>query len=302
MATEKNGNAVWLGQAALQLAFADDTELCFRTQTVLRMGRWPITTLRADIVGDDEGPGDRQDWKEEVLLQGPLELAGIWGIPSTHWDDLTHYYHQPACEAISLHFARPDANRNRESDWYLTLFDKRVEGGKVRRTCTLPPSPYGTPWQRLACDEAGGALPAVQAAFAKDFAHWRFELPLEDVVMRRAAEFDDGSDGIHGWFIRYRFGRDERGEYLDYDSDHRMCGPSYARVYADGTQMARGEEDAITDVELMPATVHPETPQPPDWIVAGSQLKPVQANDWRGLLVALAMLAFLGWLAFGQSE
>jgi hypothetical protein len=57
----------------------------------------------------------------------------------------------------------------------------------------------------------------IAQAFKKDFAHWGLELPLELLESRQAAFIHS-----EGWLIQYKFGRDKRGENLDYYACHRM--------------------------------------------------------------------------------
>lgn len=61
--------------------------------------------------------------------------------------------------------------------------------------------------------------------------------------MKRQAckDIDDGLEGVTCWDISIAFGRDEQGEFLDVDSDHRKCGPSYHRIHEDGHITTRDE-------------------------------------------------------------
>lgn len=66
--------------------------------------------------------------------------------------------------------------------------------------------------------------------FAASFAHWGLTLPIADVVRRRSGVLRRG-----GWVVQYLFGKNDRGEYLDYYSRHRMTEDGHFRLYADGS-------------------------------------------------------------------
>lgn len=68
--------------------------------------------------------------------------------------------------------------------------------------------------------------------FNTQFAHWEIVLPPEDVAQRKR-----GKILIGGWAIWYLFGADEKGEYLDYYSIHRMGG-DHCRIYESGEKHA----------------------------------------------------------------
>lgn len=74
-----------------------------------------------------------------------------------------------------------------------------------------------------------GPLGLLKLRFAESFAAWAIALPEDDVVCRRR-----GSIAVGGWSISYLFGSDEKGEYLDCYSHHRMTSDSHVRLYADG--------------------------------------------------------------------
>jgi len=65
--------------------------------------------------------------------------------------------------------------------------------------------------------------------FAKRFAHWKINLPEEDIKARRGGYIQNA-----GWLIQYCFGKNETGEYLDYYAAHRMTDDSHVRIYQDG--------------------------------------------------------------------
>lgn len=75
-----------------------------------------------------------------------------------------------------------------------------------------------------------GPLGLLKLRFAEAFASWGIGLPEEDVVSRRR-----GSIAVAGWSISYLFGCNEKGEFLDYYSHHRMTNDSHIRLYADGS-------------------------------------------------------------------
>ncbi|MFH2051051.1 MAG: hypothetical protein ABIK96_01160 [bacterium] len=74
-----------------------------------------------------------------------------------------------------------------------------------------------------------GSLGAIKLHFASEFARWKIHLPEDAVAIRRPGRILQG-----GWAIWYLFGKDDRGEYLDYYSAHRMTGDEHVRVYDDG--------------------------------------------------------------------
>lgn len=65
--------------------------------------------------------------------------------------------------------------------------------------------------------------------FAGDFAHWRLQLPAEALQARQPGHIQD-----QGWLIQYAFGRNRRGEFLDYYAAHRMSDDCHVRLYASG--------------------------------------------------------------------
>lgn len=65
--------------------------------------------------------------------------------------------------------------------------------------------------------------------FAKYFAHWKIELPNDDVEERRR-----GTLHAEGWTIQYLFWADAQGEYLDFYATHRMTNERHQRIYASG--------------------------------------------------------------------
>lgn len=70
-------------------------------------------------------------------------------------------------------------------------------------------------------------------AFNKRFAHWKIQLPEEDLKTRQSGYIQQA-----GWLIHYCFGEDKNGEYMDYYATHRMTDDSHLRIYADGREKA----------------------------------------------------------------
>lgn len=76
-------------------------------------------------------------------------------------------------------------------------------------------------------------------AFEGDFARWDLHLPIEAVEARRAGQIRHA-----GWSVRYNFGRDARGEYLDYYASPRDVerdAPTddwHVRLYDSGERVA----------------------------------------------------------------
>lgn len=69
----------------------------------------------------------------------------------------------------------------------------------------------------------------IARAFRADFAHWGIEIPPASLASR-----EPGFIQAAGWLIQFTFGRDSRGEYLDYYASHRMTDDSHVRLYAAG--------------------------------------------------------------------
>jgi len=68
----------------------------------------------------------------------------------------------------------------------------------------------------------------IESMFNDHFWHWQIRIPPDDVLQRK-----NGRIAQAGWFIRYLFGFNERGEYLDYYASQRMTGDRHVRIYAD---------------------------------------------------------------------
>jgi len=72
-------------------------------------------------------------------------------------------------------------------------------------------------------------LQQIAQNFQEAFANWGIELPRENLSARRRGEITQA-----GWHIRFLFGSDEKGEYLDYYSSHRMTNNDHMRLYESG--------------------------------------------------------------------
>lgn len=82
-----------------------------------------------------------------------------------------------------------------------------------------------------------GPLGHIQVTFAKHLSHFGHELPAEDVHLRRRGMLcadEDGGDYGYGDAVRYLFGQDDQGEYLDYYLRHRLAGDQHVRIREDG--------------------------------------------------------------------
>jgi len=79
-------------------------------------------------------------------------------------------------------------------------------------------------------------LGTLQAVFAEAMSYWGHQLPAEDVIHRRRGTLG-GGDGDYGWgdTVKYLFGSDEQGEYVDYYLCHRLAGDRHGRIYEDGS-------------------------------------------------------------------
>lgn len=68
----------------------------------------------------------------------------------------------------------------------------------------------------------------IEEKFNSRFARWGIVLPTEDIAPRKRGKIVKS-----GWAIWYLFGADDKGEYLDYYSQHRMGG-DHCRLYENG--------------------------------------------------------------------
>jgi len=76
----------------------------------------------------------------------------------------------------------------------------------------------------------GTPLRTIAQIFNSHFSSWKIFFPANDLRERKA-----GGIGGGGWSISYKFGSDERGEFLDYSAFHRMTNDRDVRIYGDGT-------------------------------------------------------------------
>jgi hypothetical protein len=94
----------------------------------------------------------------------------------------------------------------------------------------------------------------IKQYFAKYFSYWDIRLPDEDVTNRAR-----GKIVTKGWAIWYLFDRDERGEFLDFYSSHRMTGDCHVRIREDGSpeglpelySWCRRSDDPVEDARLL---------------------------------------------------
>lgn len=102
-------------------------------------------------------------------------------------------------------------------------------------------------------------LGKLQAVFAETLSYWGHQLPAEDVIHRRRGKLGD-EDGDYGWgdTVKYLFGSDEHGEYVDYFLHHRLAGDRHGRIYEDGSTKdlptipigRLGSDDPVVDARL----------------------------------------------------
>jgi DNA-directed RNA polymerase subunit L len=81
--------------------------------------------------------------------------------------------------------------------------------------------------------------------FTHTFAHWQITLPAGSIEAHQRGEIRAA-----GWTIRYLFGEDENGEYLDYYASHRMTNDRHVRIYANGSVE---QLEAIQEFMVFPA-------------------------------------------------
>ncbi len=213
-----------------------------RSAVTHRLARWPLYSVAMEVT-----PVARMEQSEirEPFTPSPShtpwQIEAVWHLPGPDHDEPLNYYYPPVAEAIALELERRHLTTQGTETHYLFLYAKPDEGFAPHADEGTAlhgwpdSSPYGTRWQLLTCTQARGALPTLQAEFAKRWEYWGIELPIEDVVNRRAGDFDDTPIGYAAWNLLYRFGRNERGEYVEIESDHRMCGPENYRLYEDGS-------------------------------------------------------------------
>ena len=69
----------------------------------------------------------------------------------------------------------------------------------------------------------------IESRFNESFRLWGIRLGREAIAARQRGKIVEA-----GWTIRFLFGADASGEYLDYYSSHRMTNDSHLRLYDDG--------------------------------------------------------------------
>jgi hypothetical protein len=89
--------------------------------------------------------------------------------------------------------------------------------------------------ERFRVDEGGAAR--IREVFERTFSRWELQLPAGAIERAEA-----GGIQRAGWTVRYIFGADDEGSYLEYYATHRMTNDTRVRIYGSG----RSEElDAI---------------------------------------------------------
>lgn len=222
--------------------------LVFRDDCTLQLARWRMHSVAMDEADTRSAPPGEARAKdasaklENTLWHTPWQVEAVWSLPGPDWDEMTRSNYPPVAEALALELERRNRLTRRVEKRYLMIYAKPDEGFAPHATQddTLhgwpEASPYGTRWKLLACTEARGAMPRLQAEFIRLWKYWGAVLPIDDVANRRAGSFHEAPLGIAGWFLTYSFGRNPRGEYMEIESDHRMCGPDNYRIYADGSR------------------------------------------------------------------
>ena len=75
------------------------------------------------------------------------------------------------------------------------------------------------------------SLESLRAKFGEVFEQWGVTLPEDDVAERRGGSLrQQGGSGS----VRYVFGRDEAGEYVEFYAFHRIWGDHHARIRESG--------------------------------------------------------------------
>jgi hypothetical protein len=89
----------------------------------------------------------------------------------------------------------------------------------------------------------------IEQRFNERFKKWQIRLPPEDIAERRRGMILE-----RGWSIKYLFGRNEKGEYLDVYASHRMTDDTHERVYESG-EVEELEAKGFGDSPLEPGGV-----------------------------------------------
>ncbi len=69
----------------------------------------------------------------------------------------------------------------------------------------------------------------IEKNFNEYFSNWDITLPCESTI-----ECKSGVIQSRGWNIRYLFGSNNKGNYLDFYASHRMTDDRHIRLYASG--------------------------------------------------------------------
>jgi hypothetical protein len=98
--------------------------------------------------------------------------------------------------------------------------------GKTARAVSGMNSVRSMEGSLLMVDDDPASVPGdVASQFRNHFLDWKIRLPAKDLKARRPGRLHKA-----GWAIWYLFGRDERGEYVDYYASHRMTEDSHVRL------------------------------------------------------------------------
>jgi hypothetical protein len=89
------------------------------------------------------------------------------------------------------------------------------------------------------------------STFQQRLSYAGLRIPEEDIAARRGGKLLRGSTVV--WYL---FGKDERGEYLDYYAADRFSSDAHRRLYADGS-----EESLPAIREFRPWSDDPEVDQ-----------------------------------------
>lgn len=73
----------------------------------------------------------------------------------------------------------------------------------------------------------------IKHLFDNTFSSCRIVLPESALKDRRPGRITE-----RGWSIRFLFGRDGRGEYMDYYASHAMLSDTHVRLYENGETIA----------------------------------------------------------------
>lgn len=74
------------------------------------------------------------------------------------------------------------------------------------------------------------SIETIARVFAEYFEPWRIRLTKRTLERRSRGHIQRA-----GWLIQYCFGKDERGEFLDFYASHRMTNDRHVRIREDGS-------------------------------------------------------------------